>query len=358
MKRQLILLLSLFAALFAALGIAACDGEETHHWATEWNHNAQEHWHFCTDEGCNARESFPHEEFVLKEYVEGEEPTCFTRGKGVFACPVCGEEKIETVEATGEHVFDETQPWLQKAEGHYRVCTTRGCRAEFLEPHTEPEYILRTPPNAFRMGRAENVCSICEYVFEEVPVYSDSVPQKFKIGLRREGSGWTSTDLDPVILYEDHEYVQDDKTILQRASVTLAVDNDGAYKYKYYITDAYNFKGNKIYSEIQEFDQSLGGGVSAYWYDENTGSSTELGPNNTYPLLVYFNYFRMQSLGDYSVKFVFRSGDIPVSSFIISVHVVRISEYRRVQQQLHSAAPTSSEIALPPEFYALPTKRI
>ncbi len=340
MKRQFILLLSIFAALFAVFGLAACDGEkETHHWASEWSHTLQSHWHFCTDEDCDAHgDEAPHE-FVLKEYVEGQEPTCYTRGKGVFVCSVCGVEKEDTAEATGAHVFE--GEWLSRDDVHYRVCSTTGCRAEQTEPHSDPlirEFVR--PAEAFSDGLVQYRCSICQNVVREERIYATSIPVSFNVGvsLKRNGSAWADDDVDPVVTVSSNGRWGD-------VSLVRDPDTSVSYQFNYRYTNGKNGNGDPC--GIAEFSLSTQSGVRKYLFDETTGRELgELTSMYTNPVTCFDSVLRVKVSNDQLILFRFYYNGESIAEFYLRIHIVSYAQYRALYR---SEDPSPAmDISLPP----------
>ncbi len=67
-----------------------------HHAAAEWTTDEENHWHECTDEGCDAKLDFAAHEWTVKSNTA----TCTEGGTVTYVC-ACGREKTEDIAALG-----------------------------------------------------------------------------------------------------------------------------------------------------------------------------------------------------------------------------------------------------------------
>lgn len=85
-----------------------CQYEETkvipptaheHEWDEDWSHDAENHWHGCTVEGCEVtQDSAAH---IWNDSEVTTEPTSTEKGVKTYTCTVCEATKTEEIVATG-----------------------------------------------------------------------------------------------------------------------------------------------------------------------------------------------------------------------------------------------------------------
>lgn len=98
------LLCCLLAAAFVFA--AACSGGKTHthSFAAEWKHDAQQHWHECTGDGCGERkDEAPH---VFDGGVVTREPDVDVEGTITYTCEDCGYSRRESISAKRRVTFE------------------------------------------------------------------------------------------------------------------------------------------------------------------------------------------------------------------------------------------------------------
>lgn len=119
-----------------------------------------EHYHWYVNEKGEISQK---EEHVLKETVIVE-VSCGYEGKVLYACEKCPYHYHETVEPTGEHIFDEGYTFDDM--GHWKECAICDYTSEF-EAHQFIE-ISYTEPTYVNEGNYEYQCEICGYQYIEV----------------------------------------------------------------------------------------------------------------------------------------------------------------------------------------------
>lgn len=108
---------------------------------SKWVTDAENHWHKCSDSGCDAMTDYePHDFGGIKVVTE---PTCFQTGKGVRTCQTCGYEKSESIAATGKH--EAASGWTWSNTSHWHACkAASGCSVKINEAkhtYTSGQYI-------------------------------------------------------------------------------------------------------------------------------------------------------------------------------------------------------------------------
>ena len=154
MKRVMSLGLSL--ALLVGLTPAAF-AEETHHFASEWAKNENQHWHECSDSGCDAVSEQADHSFVVTSSTPAN---CYQSGTQVRQCSVCGYTVTQTFAATGQHEYESR--WTYDNGSHWHKCTTNGCTAiEGKESHTPSDNGKVTQPTCTSAGYITYTCDVC-----------------------------------------------------------------------------------------------------------------------------------------------------------------------------------------------------
>ena len=75
-----------------------------HTFSTEWSKSASTHWHAAICEHSSMRaDSASH---TWDSGVETKAPTCVSKGERTFTCTVCGQTKVENINATNVHIWD------------------------------------------------------------------------------------------------------------------------------------------------------------------------------------------------------------------------------------------------------------
>lgn len=224
MKKLILALLIAICALCTALGIAACvPGDlKAHNYTREWSHSFTEHWHECSDPGCQSKKSLAAHDWRLVESMVETEPTCGDAGWGRYVCVMCGATKDDVIPATGDHSYSlfekiveptceeagqelllcETcgslvsrdippvahsysEGWEYTADGHYHTCKWCGTPGEII-PHDAKENITPSSqqPYGKNDGYTRYVCT-CGYVVYEEKIENPSVAATFNITIRR-----------------------------------------------------------------------------------------------------------------------------------------------------------------------------
>ncbi len=75
-------------------------GNPTHNFSTDWTADENEHWHECV---CG--EKIDVAEHTFGNATTTKNPTCDEAGESTSYCTVCGEAKVTTIPATGDHNY-------------------------------------------------------------------------------------------------------------------------------------------------------------------------------------------------------------------------------------------------------------
>lgn len=236
-KYTLILLIAVFAVSMAFVA-ASCANMSMHNYSSKWSSDADNHFHRCTDSGCQARSGEAAHDWELIEGTVTRAPTCGVHGYGSFKCTICeatidmpippteehdwedvpGERldatcgadgfqvqqcknckqtQVVIIPATGDHQFGEE--YEDAAEigtadkdgedgGHYPVCSVCGARGE-LEGHVAGASRELSPADAKNMidGKKVTPCEKCGHIMSEEISYAPGVPVYFEISMNRNG---------------------------------------------------------------------------------------------------------------------------------------------------------------------------
>lgn len=148
--------LGLSLALLMGLSPAAF-AEETHHFASEWAKNETQHWHECSDSGCDAVSEQADHDFVVTSNTPAN---CYQPGTQVRQCRVCGYTVTQTFAATGQHEYESR--WTYDNDSHWHKCTTNGCTSiDGKESHTPSDNGKVTQPTCTAAGYITYTCDVC-----------------------------------------------------------------------------------------------------------------------------------------------------------------------------------------------------
>ncbi len=168
MKKKFVGLIALTASLSMCTVLSAC-GTHEHSWGTDWEHDANEHWHACA--GCSevndkdahdfevvysADYSKQHQECTICGYDTAEVDHVHNGGTATCAsaavCVDCGQ----TYGTTLAHAW--SNEWSKDASGHWHACTNENCTQKNDEgAHSEVDGDCTTPDD----------CTICGYELAE-----------------------------------------------------------------------------------------------------------------------------------------------------------------------------------------------
>lgn len=268
MKKKVITIICAAAFALSAGIFSACEKQvppHEHTFESEWRHNSQSHWHNCTYPGCNVRgDEEEHSDWELIEATE--EATCYTRGSGKWRCKVCGQEKTDIIEPTGEHIWQ--AEWQKSADEHFKKCTQRGCTAEIRAPHVAAEPVDVEPVESYRDGRTVTYCKDCDYILDEKIVPATNVAHAFSFS-------FTSSSDNNIFFYYDYE---DD-----RIHCAVIYDDNGinVVRYSYKYSDGKKIDGSDVRGDVYPYSAGAKAGVTVMATDAITGRRMELwGPNS------------------------------------------------------------------------------
>ena len=171
-------------AAFMLAGTAIPAGADEHNFSPNWTSDATNHWHACTDPGCEARsEQAPHVSTggwkdrkdgiyhqkvcdVCGQELEKEEhhlpavPTstvpasCAQAGKNVYVClDNCGYQREETIPPLPHTPSD---AWTSDTTAHWHICSV--CQQEIAGTRAPHTYDNNYTSNAAAHWRTCTVC--------------------------------------------------------------------------------------------------------------------------------------------------------------------------------------------------------
>jgi len=130
-KKQVIALFVSISALACVTGLTACGSG--HNYSDEWSGDSANHYHACTDEGCDSViDSAPHS---WNNGTVEKAATCFEKGVTKYECTVCHKTKTEENIPMIAHAWGawtvsaKNAPTAEKQGKATRSCTTSGCNA-------------------------------------------------------------------------------------------------------------------------------------------------------------------------------------------------------------------------------------
>ena len=144
--------------------------KKEHHYSAEWKHNETEHWHACTDEGCEEVSDSAAHTFDNGEITK--EPTFEEAGVKTFTCTVCGYQKTETV-AKKEHSY--STEWKHNETEHWHECTDEGYEKLTADnaAHVFGEWTVTKRPTLEENGEKTRACTECGYSESGVATMED-----------------------------------------------------------------------------------------------------------------------------------------------------------------------------------------
>lgn len=172
-----------------------------HKFSTEWSKDNANHWHVCTNTGCNeisgqaahirdegteskvptctdpgmktfacteckqviGTETIPATGHKWDEGVETTAPTCTTNGVKTFTCSECGQTRTEAIDATGHTAGTE---WKKDDINHWHVCTKCNTALDSTA-HTKSTAITKEP-NCTETGVKTISCAACGWSTTEM----------------------------------------------------------------------------------------------------------------------------------------------------------------------------------------------
>ena len=151
-KRLLAGLLTL--VMVVSLVPAALADDEEHHCSPDWSSDASDHWHVCTDPGCQAKSAYEPHNFGL--IVTTKDATCFQPGEGYQECTVCKYRKTVSIPATNDHKA--ASDWSWNDTKHWHACTvTPGC-PQHLD---EASHTFRSGEYSSDASYHWQICTVC-----------------------------------------------------------------------------------------------------------------------------------------------------------------------------------------------------
>ncbi|MCR5079367.1 MAG: leucine-rich repeat domain-containing protein [Bacilli bacterium] len=131
-------------------------GKKEHHYASEYSHDEQFHWHACTDEGYG-------ELYVDKKEHDFEtrvvEPTYEEEGYTLHTCKDCGYSYKDTPIQKKEHHY--SQEWSHDGFMHWHQCIDEGYEDLKCDYETHNYSIEETPATFEEYGYKVYTCDDC-----------------------------------------------------------------------------------------------------------------------------------------------------------------------------------------------------
>lgn len=166
-----------------------------HNYSSSWTHDADKHWHACTDTGYETLKA----DEGLHTWNAGEittNPTESEPGVRTYTCTVCGRTKTEVVPPTTHHYSSE---WSNNSAQHWHACTDDGCESvDELENH-KYDVGVHTDATYEHDAYTTFTCTKCGYSYAEIEEnskYEFSSESHFTYALNSNASGWIITGTD------------------------------------------------------------------------------------------------------------------------------------------------------------------
>ena len=341
MKKWILLILTAVCVVFCALGLAACAPKnlQAHTWSEDWARDKEEHWRYCTVDGCKLKKDKAAHEWEISDDQSGlpapfRAPACNRTGYGREICKVCKQAIIHNIAATGEHDAELVTATYRAAtcgvdgyaeyeckdchnietkvipatgehvytnqkfavtadkQGHQPVCDVCGHKGE-TSPHSE-SVKNRIPATGKNDGKVEYECADCHNIRTE-NIVNRNVPNKLDVVISREGKTLEMKD------YQTGKEVQ-----------MTADGTSGEYIYDLVFTATYP-DGTTETANALTVEDSGDGGVRAY-YQDNNGYETWIatGGNNDFTFGgedLSRPQFRAYNTGSFWIIFRYETGD-------------------------------------------------
>lgn len=132
--------------------------KDVHNYSTTWSTDAVNHWHACTDEGCDAvSEKAPHS---FNGGVVTLQPTFETKGNTTYTCTVCGYTKEEPIDML-LHSYADT--YSSDENNHWHPCTDPGYQdlRKDSAAHDWDDGEITTSPTYDAEGVRTYHCTVC-----------------------------------------------------------------------------------------------------------------------------------------------------------------------------------------------------
>ncbi len=138
----------------------------SHNWGTDWENNADAHWHDCTAADCPVTNDSQKDGYGTHSWDAGtvtKEPTESETGERLYKCTVCDYERIEVIPVViPGHVHDYGTDWKADDTGHWHECSC-GDKADEA-PHREGSGIITKEPTETETGIKSYSCVDCGHV--------------------------------------------------------------------------------------------------------------------------------------------------------------------------------------------------
>ena len=156
-------LLITFLILVCVISMLSACGHK-HEFSTEWEKDANNHWHTCLGDGCSEKA-----DEAAHNYGEGKVTTPATEeaeGVMTYSCKTCGYEKTEAI-AKLEHVHTWETEWSMDGTHHWHASTC-GHEDKDKAPHIFDDGYVEKPATETEEGLMVYTCFDCGCYYEEV----------------------------------------------------------------------------------------------------------------------------------------------------------------------------------------------
>ena len=136
-------------------------GVTGHNYSTDWTTSETEHWHICTDSGCDKVSGKAPHAWTVEE-GSTTDATHEADGSRELVC-ACGKKKTETLP---KHTVSPL--WSSDADKHWHACTVDSCTVKDSEGnHDWGEGTVTTPATLTAPGVKTYTCSVCNNTKQE-----------------------------------------------------------------------------------------------------------------------------------------------------------------------------------------------
>ena len=242
-KSKLLILLPLLALVAGcSIGGGTGGGEEPepapnpaeHNVLSSWDKDANYHWHYCADPGCEAMFNKAQHTFA---WVVTKQPTAEAKGVKSNKCTVCGYVKEKEDIPKLEHHYATT--WTSDGIDHWHACTDAGYEDKIfgkdITPHTLSGGSNEVEPTYTEVGHtATGQCSVCN-----ATIPSMEIPKLNETDYRKE-SAWSNGVLTETWTLKDATIINRDSYVVTKTlDYGFAIIDD--YTSGKMVTNAYNY---------------------------------------------------------------------------------------------------------------------
>ena len=145
------------------------DPTSEHHYSEEWDHDETNHWHNCTDDGCEAKSGVAAHTMNETSRVDA---TYDVAGYVIYTCSVCGYFYQEDLPQLVHHYSSE---WSHDDNSHWHYCTDEGFETlkgdEAAHSYGDAVFTEQVDLSTYKKGYNTYTC-VCGFSYTEDVYYT------------------------------------------------------------------------------------------------------------------------------------------------------------------------------------------